>query len=345
MIKKILFLLTLLSLFCILSTTLLASFSPKDARDQLLFFAVLVVPERAVARTSIVLYVLSIILLFLTLIVGITTKGSTRWISVGGVRIQTGEFAKPILALGLAWYICKKGVGQLSSFSIAMGLIAIPVGLVFIQPDLGSSLVLAAIGLGALMTVEWDKRFLIPWTVLFIGFSLFSWQFLLHGYQRLRILSFIYPNSDVHAAASYNATQALIAVGSGKLFGRGLGHGIQSTLQFLPEHATDFFFASLSEELGFIGALFALTLYGSLFIILYFLQKGKALFAVIYIRAIMLGICIQTFIHIGMNIGLLPVTGIPLPLLSAGGSSLLSVFLSLGLAVRLSNTRAKIPLI
>lgn len=339
-----LLLLFVLSLFGILSCTVLASISPERALDQVVFFVIGGVAFGVIQLTSIrfpkraapVLFVGTVLLLLLTFALGVTTKGSTRWILLGPFRFQPAEFAKPVLALMLAWYMSRMRIESQKQFGIVACIILLVSLPVFIQPDLGSTLVLWVVGAGSLLFASVPKKLFVPWMAATLVAGIVAWNFVLYDYQKARITAFLHPAGD--SAASYNATQAQIAVGSGKLFGRGLGHGIQSNLQFLPEHQTDFFFASLSEELGFVGAFGVLLLYTLLFCILLKVSDTPSTFVRVYSGAVLSYLFFQTTVHISMNIGLLPVTGIPLPLLSAGGSSVISTLIAVGLVARFSQT-------
>lgn len=275
------------------------------------------------------LYILIIILLVVVFILGIETRGSLRWIPLGIFNIQPSEFAKPVLILTLA----KFWSGRLPNWQNILKSIlwSLPfLILVFRQPDLGSTLTIGAIWLGMLFASEisFKKTVLIGLISLFI--IPLSWMFL-HDYQRDRITSFLDPGGDP-LGRGYNVIQSTIAVGSGELIGRGLGRGTQSRLQFLPEFRTDFIFASIAEEMGFIGSLIIISIY--LYLLIYSLkviQKGVSHFNFLIIIGVVSMLLFQIFVNIGMNMGLLPITGITLPLLSYGGSSLIATLICLAL--------------
>lgn len=275
------------------------------------------------------LYILILVLLVAVLILGFETRGTLRWIPLGIFNIQPSEFAKPILILFLAKFWSENLPSWLNIFKCFL-LISPAILLVFKQPDLGSSLTLVAIWLGVLLVTHIPVKKVMV-LILIIAFVIpISWLFL-HGYQKERILSFLAPQSDP-LGKGYNVIQSTIAVGSGELLGRGLGMGTQSRLQFLPEFRTDFIFASIAEELGFVGALLILSLY--LLLLAYCLlaaQKINSQFGFLVILGVVSMLLFQIFVNIGMNIGLLPITGITLPLISYGGSSLIATLLSLGM--------------
>lgn len=273
-------------------------------------------------------YFITILLLVAVLILGFETRGTLRWIPLGFINIQPSEFAKLVLIIFLAkfwsenqptwWNILKSFFWTIPFFI-----------LIFKQPDLGSALTIMAIWLGLLFVANISFKKLLVLILLFAMVVPTSWMFL-HGYQKERILSFLSPESDP-LGTGYNLIQSKVAVGSGELLGRGLGRGTQSRLQFLPEFRTDFIFASIAEELGFLGSLLILSLY--LFLLLYALQasrKTQNLFNFLIILGVISMIIFQTFVNIGMNVGLLPITGITLPLISYGGSSLITTLASLG---------------
>lgn len=275
------------------------------------------------------LYIINLILLIIVFLLGVETRGSLRWIPLGPFNLQPSEFAKFTLILTLADFWTKrlpswKNIGLSTGWLLPFAL------LVFKQPDLGTTITLIFIWLVLLVAANVSVIKLL--TVASVGAILtpLSWNFL-HNYQKQRLLSFISPNLDPQGVG-YNVIQSMIAVGSGQLFGRGLGQGTQSRLRFLPEFRTDFIFASIAEELGLLGSVIVLTLYGVIFYFLFKIisQTTDRLGELLAIGVASM-IFIQVVVNIGMNSGLLPITGITLPLLSYGGSSMITVFLCLGL--------------
>lgn len=281
-----------------------------------------------------ILYFIGIALLAVVFIFGAETRGSIRWFSFGSFHLQPSEIIKPILILFLArfWSI------RLPSWkNIAESLLwVLPVlGLVFKQPDLGTALIILSIWLTMLLGANVSLL-----KTAAIGLSSFilsplAWLYL-QDYQKKRLFSFMSPQQDP-LGSGYNIIQSTIAVGSGQIFGRGLGRGTQSRLQFLPEFRTDFIFASIAEEFGFIGSFLVLTLYGVILgRMFYLLTIVKNRFGSLIIFGVLGMIFFQMVVNIGMNIGILPITGITLPLLSYGGSSLISTLISLGLVASVS---------
>lgn len=282
---------------------------------------------------STLLYILGIILLVLTMIVGRNIRGSVRWIDLGLFNLQTSEIVKPLMAIFYASYLSKNKLNKWFDLLKFLFLSFIPVVLVARQPDLGSALTFICLPLALLVFTGHYKKLLIIGTItLCLAVPLES--VFLKPYQRQRLETFINPYKDPQGAG-YNAIQATIAVGSGGLVGKGVRLGTQSHLNFLPERHTDFIFASFVEEFGLIGATFLLCAYFVIFRTS--LNTGKLLRdkqASLLSLAVFSIISFQTVVNIGMNLGVLPVTGITLPLFSYGGSSLLSFAILLGLQLR-----------
>lgn len=280
------------------------------------------------------LYFLVLILLVIVFVLGIETRGSVRWISLGDYRLQPSELAKPILILYLAQFW---SANFPSWKNIAKSLlIALPVaGLIFKQPDLGTALTVMAIWLMMLIGANISFFKITVMALISLISAPIGW-FFLKDYQKFRFLSFLSPEKDP-LGSGYNVIQSTIAVGSGLLSGRGLGRGTQSRLQFLPEFRTDFIFASIAEEFGLLGSVIVLILYGIIFSrSLFLILKSTSRYNSLLIFGVLGMLFSQTIINIGMNIGILPVTGITLPLLSYGGSSLLATLICLGFIASVS---------
>ncbi|MFH0943047.1 MAG: rod shape-determining protein RodA [Candidatus Beckwithbacteria bacterium] len=278
----------------------------------------------------------SIILLILPFVFGTLTRGTIRWIQIGSLTLQPSEIIKPFLIIIFSYYLSQaKITSKLKTISSYFSLLLVPAFLIFKQPDLGSTLVIIAIWLGILVASKLPFYGLTAIVFLSLFFTPLAWNYL-KPYQQQRIASFINPYADPKASG-YHSIQSIIAVGSGGLFGRGLGHGPQSQLQFLPERHTDFIFASLAEEGGLLGSL---TLIIAFFFLLARLliisQRAPDSFGQLIGIGIFTLIFFQFTVNIGMNLGLLPITGITLPLVSSGGSSLLAIAICLGLAHNLS---------
>jgi rod shape determining protein RodA len=276
-------------------------------------------------------YIGSIIFLLLPLIIGQVTRGVIRWVPIGNLSIQPSELVRPFLLVFFADYIYKERLTRKRAIYLLL-LLLLPAFLILVQPSLGVTALTIVGFVGVVLASDFNKKLLVPVSVgllLLIPVGLL----VLAPYQRARIESFLFPERDP-SGAGYNSLQSMISVGSGKLWGRGLGEGVQTQLSFLPERQTDFIFASVAEEMGFVGALFLTT--GSFFL-LYQIQKVTTKASSPEARAFVSGVFFtlfaQTMIHIGMNMGLFPITGVPLPLVSAGGSSLMATMITLGMVV------------
>ncbi len=287
---------------------------------------------RYIQKYSTFLYFTTLLVLFLVLLFGTTVNGTAGWLSFGFFQVQPVEVAKVTLIIFLASFISKKK-SELGEWTRVIASLILSAGLIFLvlrQPDLGSSLVLAAIWGGMILASGLRLRHFVVLGLLGSALVFGSW-FLLADYQKARIDTFLHPESDPQGSG-YNVLQAMVAVGSGGVSGKGLGYGSQSQLSFLPEKHTDFIFAVVSEELGLIGAGFVIALYG---VLLYRIRVIGAMatdnFGYLLSLGVMIMIFVQVLINIGMNVGLLPVTGLPAPFLSYGGSSLLSLSASMGL--------------
>jgi len=288
------------------------------------------------------IYIFSTFILLIVLLFGTEIKGTTGWLDFGLFSIQPVEFVKIGLIIFLARYFSQHATEFfLFKHIFISGLFtAIFVILVILQGDLGSALVILGIWTIVLLFTGIQKKHFLILLFTFITLSLFSWFFILADYQKARITAFINPGSDP-TFTGYNVIQSTVAVGSGQLFGRGLSLGSQSSLRFLPEPGTDFIFAVIAEELGFIGVLLLISLFVFVFYRLFLtMNRSKDDFASYIILGTISMFLVQLYVNIGMNMGISPITGIPLPLVSAGGSSLWSVMIILGIiqSIHIRNT-------
>ena len=279
-----------------------------------------------------IFYFGSIFFLLLTFIFGRVIRGSVRWLEIGGLGLQPSEIVKPFLILFFAVFFASGEEMNLRKVLNGFLLLLPPFLMIFFQPDLGSSLVVLFFWLGIVLAKGMKGKWLVLSFSLFLLILPLFW-FFLKDYQRQRLFTFLNPQSDP-LGSGFNVLQSMIAVGSGQFFGRGLGRGTQSHLSFLPERHTDFIFSSLAEELGFIGSFL---LVGLFFLLLWRIlnlarNSRDQLAFLIYIGVFTL-LFSQIFVNLGMNLGLLPVTGITLPLVSYGGSSLLSTMMALGIVI------------
>lgn len=280
-------------------------------------------------------YVLGILFLAASYL-GDPIRGASRWIVVAGVQLQPSELVKPFLILAFARFIAQYSPRVWNHLAMHALLFAVPFLLVFRQPDLGTSLVYGASWISMMVAGGFPLvLFFLAGLIGTLGFPVI-WA-ALADYQKARIHTFLNPASDP-SGAGYNALQAMIAVGSGGFFGRGLGRGTQSHLRFLPEYHTDFIFATLVEELGFLGGFTLLLLYALLlWQLLRPYMKGLigAPFVFFYSIGLFGVLLVQVVIHAGMNMGIIPVTGITLPFVSYGGSSILSLCIAFGFLLAL----------
>lgn len=284
---------------------------------------------------SLPLYVCSLLFLVSTLIIGEVTRGSTRWIEIGPIRLQASELVKPLLAIFFANFLSRHSMISLRNYFSYLVLLLLPVVLILVQPDLGSSLILLFMGLLMLFVSDVRPSTLIVSFLLGLLFIIPAFGHL-KFYQQQRITSFINPYSDP-AGGGYNIIQSVIAVGSGQIMGLGVKQGTQSHLKFLPERHTDFIFASFAEEFGFIGSLILLSSYLLMFSFWFGLSKNIGKKEHYYLLCAVIGvITFQFLVNIGMNLGIMPVTGITLPLVSYGGSSLLTLMILIGLSLNLN---------
>ncbi|MFA5995473.1 MAG: rod shape-determining protein RodA [Patescibacteria group bacterium] len=279
------------------------------------------------------IYAFGVLILLAVLLFGAEINGTTGWFRIGSASFQPVELVKIFMLIALARYLKDRAFmfNKWHTLVATLGIVVPYALLVLLQPDLGSTLVFIGTFLILLgLTNVSIKQYLI---ILGSGvvLALLAWQFLLQPLQKERIFIFLNPNK-ASSTAGYNVKQAIISVGSGYWYGRGLGLGTQSQLRFLPERDTDFIFAVIGEELGFIGCATTIIL---LFIILWRIWKimraNKEEYGVYFCAGYAIMIFIQVLINIGMNIGVMPVTGIPLPFVSAGGSSLLTLLLGIGM--------------
>lgn len=277
-------------------------------------------------------------LLIITFIIGVNSRGSTRWIDFYFLRFQASEFMKSIFAVFMAAYLSEHVHDIDSPRVFIKGLIyfLIPTFLIFKQPDLANSLVYVCIYLSILFFSKVPKRFIL--ITLIVGALLlpFSWL-LLKEYQKARVTSFFNPHIDTQGTA-YNMTQAVITVGSGRFMGRGLGLGTQSRLYFLPENSTDFAYSSLVEQFGFVGGLVVVFMYFMIIMALvrkllgYSTQKDSdTTYMYLYTVGLTSYLGFQIFVNVGMNLGILPVAGVALPFISYGGSAIMSTLIGLAL--------------
>lgn len=279
-------------------------------------------------------YGLSLLLLVATEFIGRMGKGAERWIEIGPLQLQPSELMKLAMILALSRFLHGVAVDDVSRPSRllpALLLILVPAGLVLMQPNLGTATILILGGCGLVFLAGLSWKIIVP--VIAIGLAVIplGWEFALKDYQKQRVQTFLDPDSDP-LGAGYNITQSKIALGSGGLFGKGFGQGTQSRLNFLPEKQTDFIFTVLGEEFGLVGLLILMGLYLALLMQgVTIAMQARSQFG----RLVAMGVCLNFLLYIlintSMSMGLIPVVGIPLPLVSYGGTALMTVLLGFGL--------------
>lgn len=301
----------------------------------ILFFALSMADLRFLKKTEIVTlgFVVTCGVLMLLFLVGTVSKGAQSWFDLGFFSIQPSDPAKLILILILSKYFSRRHM-EIAHIRhiIVSGLYAFIIFLlILLQPDFGSAIIIFLIWLGMTLVSGLSKRHLFAvFAIASVSFAAL-WTFVFADYQKARIMNFIHPLADIRGTG-YNAYQSTITVGSGQVFGKGIGYGTQSRLNFLPEYQTDFIFAAFSEEWGFIGSMLVLILFA---IIIYRILKnslrGTSNFEILFGAGAAIFFMSHFFINVGMNMGVLPVTGITVPFMSYGGSHLIVEFAVLGI--------------
>ena len=286
-------------------------------------------------NTAFFLYLTIVALLILVLFVGEVTLGAQSRFDLGLFSFQPSDPAKLVLIVVLAKYFAKRHelIGDFRHIFISGIYTLVVFGLVFIQPDFGSAIILFFVWLGMVLVSGIKFRHLL--TVFLLGTVTFGgmWQFVFFDYQKERIATFLDPLADIQGAG-YNAYQSTVAIGSGELFGKGIGYGTQSKLLFLPEYETDFIFAAYAEEWGLVGVVLLFVLFGTvIWRLLTHAVAGATNFERLFAAGVSVLFIAHFFVHIGMNIGLLPVTGTTIPFLSYGGSHMLTEFLAVGMVI------------
>ena len=287
------------------------------------------------------LYLIGLMALFGVLFFGVGAKGAQRWLQFPGLpRFQPSEFMKLVVPMGVAWFLANRYLPP--SFKVvclALLIIFVPVVLIVKQPDLGTSLLIASAGMFVLLLAGLSWRLIAGFSALVAAFAPILWIFIMHDYQRQRVLTFLNPESDP-LGSGWNIIQSKTAIGSGGLWGKGWLNGTQSQLDFLPESHTDFIIAVCAEEFGFVGV--ALLLFVYLLIVLrglYIAVKAQDSYSRILAGGLILTFFIYIFVNIGMVSGILPVVGVPLPLVSYGGTSAVTLMAAFGVLMSVHTHR------
>ena len=310
------------------------------------FFVFSTIDWRFLKRTEILisLFVFFVLALVFLLLGGSVVRGSERWVEIGGFTFQPSDPVKLVVILILAKYFSRRHIeiARIRHIIVPGFYALVPFVLVFLQPDLGTAVIIFLIWLGMIIVAGVSKKHLLAIFLAALVSFVFLWSFVFEDYQKQRITTFLHPLADIQGSG-YNAYQSTIAVGSGELWGRGIGYGTQSRLQFLPEYETDFIFAAFAEEWGFFGVLLLLLLFGVvLWRVLVNAFYGATNFEALFGVGVAILLMSHLSVHVGMNIGLLPVTGITLPFMSYGGSHLLTEFMGLGILMGMRRYRRSV---
>jgi rod shape determining protein RodA len=298
------------------------------------------IPPRLIRTIAPWAYVIGLLLLFTVMFVGDVTMGAQRWLDLGVVRFQPSEIMKLAVPLACAWFLHERPLPpSLLSLTIVGAAIGLPTLLIAEQPDLGTALLVAAAGAMVILLAGLQLRFILSAVGLLVPVAYVAWQFLLHDYQRQRVLTFLDPQSDP-LGSGYHIIQSQIAIGSGGVFGKGYLNGSQAQLEFLPERSTDFIFAVVGEEWGLIGLVTVICLF--MFVIgraLYLAASAQDTFARLASGSLALTFCVYVFVNTGMVTGLLPVVGVPLPFISYGGTAMVTLMAGFGILMSLCAKR------
>ncbi len=306
----------------------------------IVFFLLSFIDWRFLRRTYVLvgLFALSVLSLLILLIFAQVTQGAQSWLHFGFFSVEPADPIKLILIAILAKYFSRRHIeiAHIRHILVSGFYTLVLFGLIILQPDFGSAIILFFIWLGMVLVSGISKKHLA--LVFFVGIVAFAglWFYAFKDYQKQRIINFVHPLSDIRGTG-YNAYQSTIAVGSGEIFGKGVGFGTQSRLKFLPEYETDFVFAAFAEEWGFVGVLMLFSMYGIvIWRVLLHSMHGATNFEMLFGLGLSIFFMSHFFVNVGMNIGLLPVTGITLPFMSYGGTHLLTEFAGLGILMGMS---------
>lgn len=298
------------------------------------------IPPQRIARFALPAYCIGVLLLIGVHFFGITVNGSTRWLNLGFIRLQPSEIMKIGLPMMVAWYF-QRNENQLNwkHYIIAFSIILVPSFFIFKQPDLGTTILIASSGLFVVFFAGLPWKIIIASIITLIASAPAIWQYVLHDYQKTRILTLFNPTQD-RLGDGYHILQSMIAIGSGGVWGKGWLNGTQTHLDYLPEATTDFIFAVYGEEFGLIGNILLLLVY--LLILargLYIAAHAKSLYSRTLAGALTMTIFCYVFVNMGMVSGILPVVGVPLPLVSYGGTATISIMFILALLMSIANEK------
>lgn len=302
---------------------------------------------RFIRRTSVIVtgYVFLVTVLALLLVATHAVMGAKSWFFLGGFSLQPADPGKILFIALIAKYFSRRHmeIGHFKHIVVSGIYAAVPILLILLEPDLGTAAIFVMIWFGTILVSGISKKHLLIVGISGLTFMTFLWFFGLHDYQRARIVTFVNPAADIHGKG-YNAYQATVAAGSGQVFGKGIGYGTQSKLKFLPEYETDFIFAAFAEEWGFVGVILVLILYGLILArLITIAQRSATNFDSFFTIGVLIMLTSHIFIHAGINLGLLPVTGTTIPFMSYGGSHLLMEFAALGIVTSLAREGRSAP--
>lgn len=302
-------------------------------------FVVAQIPQQQLYIWAPWLFALGVILLILVLVAGDVGKGAQRWLNLYVIRFQPSEMMKLVSPMMIAWYLSEKPFPpKLSALFISLVLVIVPTVLIARQPDLGTSLLVAAAGFFVIFLGGIRWRILFSAVFAMLALVPVLWQFM-HDYQKQRVLTLLDPESDP-LGSGYHIIQSKIAIGSGGLYGKGWLNGTQSQLDFLPERTTDFIYAVFAEEFGLMGAIVLLSLYAFIIIRgLYIASQAKDSFGRLLAGSLSLTFFVYLFVNVSMVSGILPVVGVPLPLVSYGGTSMVTLMAGFGMLMSISTHR------
>ena len=330
---------------CVIGLVTMDSFTPEDPFFPrqvvwifigiLAFFTASQINWRFLRRggTAVIVFAVCLLPLIFLIVAGEAIQGAKSWFDIGPFALQPVEFVKLALIVVLAKYFSRRHmeIRNIRHILVSGAYAAVVFVLVALQPDFGSAIIIASVWFGMVLISGISRVHLA--SIVFLAIVAFTglWFFGFQDYQRERIMTFINPMADIHGAG-YNAYQSTVAVGSGEILGKGIGYGTQSKLRFLPEYQTDFIFAAFAEEWGFVGVLIAFGLYGVLFVrIIIVAARGASNFETLFSIGVLCYFFAHFVLHVGINLGILPVTGTTIPFMSYGGSHLLAEFLALGM--------------
>jgi len=298
------------------------------------------IPPRLIRTIAPWAYVIGLVLLFIVMFIGDVSMGAQRWLDLGVVRFQPSEIMKLAVPLACAWFLHERPLPpSMLSLAIVGVAIGVPTLLIAEQPDLGTALLVAAAGGMVILLAGLQLRYILSVVGLLVPVGYVAWRFLLHDYQRQRVLTFLDPQSDP-LGSGYHIIQSQIAIGSGGVFGKGYLNGSPAQLEFLPERSTDFILAVVGEEWGLIGLVVVMCLF--MFVIgraLYLAATAQDTFARLAAGSLALTFCVYVFVNTGMVTGLLPVVGVPLPFISYGGTAMVTLMAGFGILMSLCAKR------